>query len=111
MNDCVTMNDCVLNDCLLSLVVNPAVEDAVTDWLLEQDAVSGFSKHPIAGHGSSERSMTLAEQVAGRQRQVLFQLQLPCTVARLLLEQIRTEFRGSGMHYWLVPVLDGGHVA
>jgi len=98
-------------NCLLNLVVTPEVEDAVTDWLLERDQVAGFSSHPIAGHGSSEHAMTLAEQVAGRRRQILFQLHLPVADARVLLDAIRQEFRGSGMHFWLIPVLDSGHVA
>jgi hypothetical protein len=97
-------------NCLLNLVVTPEVEDAVTDWLLERDGVSGFSSHPIAGHGSSEHAMSLAEQVAGRRRQVLFQLHLTREQADALLGAIRRDFQGSGMHYWLVPLLDSGHL-
>lgn len=97
-------------NCLLNLVVAPEVEDTVTDWLLAHVSVSGFSSHPIAGHGSSEHSMTLAEQVAGRRRQVLFQLHLPCSEARALLDSIKAEFHGSGMHYWLLPIIESGHV-
>lgn len=97
--------------CLLNLVVTPEVEDAITDWLLERDEVTGFSSHAIAGHGSSEHAMTLAERVAGRRRQVMFQLHLPVDAARVLLAAIREEFRGSGMHFWLVPLLDSGHVS
>lgn len=96
--------------CLLNLVVTPEVEDSVTDWLLERDGVSGFSSHPIAGHGSSEHAMTLAEQVAGRRRQVLFQVHLTRDAATALLAAIRQEFHGSGMHYWLLPLLDSGHL-
>ena len=97
-------------NCLLNLVVTPEVEDAVADWLLEYPIVTGFSSVPISGHGSSEKSMTLAEQVAGRRRQLLFQLHLPCVDARALLSDIKQAFRGSGMHYWLLPVIDAGHV-
>jgi len=97
-------------NCLLNLVVTPEVEDAVADWLLEYPIVTGFSSYPISGHGSSEQRMTLAEQVAGRRRQLLFQLHLSCVDAQALLADIKQAFRGSGMHYWLVPVLDAGHV-
>jgi hypothetical protein len=54
--------------------------------------------------------MTLAEQVAGRCRQQLFQLHLPRVDAQALLSDIKQVFRGSGMHYWLLPVIDAGHV-
>lgn len=97
-------------NCLLNLVVSPEVEDMVTDWLLAHVAVGGFSSHPIAGHGSSEHAMTLAEQVAGRRRQILFQMHLPSTEANRLLEGIKHEFHGSGMHYWLLPILASGHL-
>jgi hypothetical protein len=97
-------------NCLLNLVVSPEVEDSITDWLLAHVAVGGFSSHPIAGHGSSEHSMTLAEQVAGRRRQVLFQMHLPCAQARALLAAIKTDFHGSGMHFWILPILESGHV-
>jgi hypothetical protein len=96
--------------CLLNLVVSPAVEDTVTDWLLTHEGVSGFSTYPISGHGSSEHAMSLAEQVAGKRRQVLFQLLLPCAAGESLLAEIRRDFRGSGMHYWLMPVLESGHL-
>lgn len=96
--------------CLINLVVTPEVEDAVTDWLLERDGVAGFSSHPIAGHGSSVHAMSLAEQVAGRRRQILFQLYLPLDEAQALLAAVRQDFAGSGMHFWLLPVLDSGHV-
>lgn len=96
--------------CLLNLVVNPAIEDAVGDWLLAHDQISGFSSINIAGHGSSEQSMNLAEQVAGRQRQVLFQSHLPCTLAYAIIDSINHEFKGSGIHYWLLPVLASGRI-
>lgn len=96
--------------CLLNLVVSPEVESPVSDWLLAHPGVSGFSSHTIAGHGSSEHSMTLAEQVAGKRRQVMFQLHLPCAAARSLLEEIKVEFANSGMHYWLQPVIESGHL-
>lgn len=98
------------NICLLNLVVTPEVEDAVTDWLLEREEVSGFSSYPISGHGSSARAMTLAEQVAGKRRQILFQLHLETTRAQRLLTSIKQDFNGSGMHYWLLPLLEAGHV-
>lgn len=96
--------------CLLNLVVAPAVEDTVTDWLLVRDSVTGFSTYPISGHGSSEHAMSLAEQVAGKRKQILFQLLLPRAQADPLIEEIRRDFHGSGMHYWLVPILDSGHL-
>ena len=95
---------------LLSLVVSPAIEDAMVDWLLERPEVSGFTSFPIHGHGASPRSMTLAEQVAGRRRQVLFQTHLPQAQAEALIPGLKQAFAGSGMHYWLLPLAAAGHL-
>jgi len=97
--------------CLLSLVAAPAIEDALVDWLLAQSALSGFTSAPVSGHGSSPHSMSLAEQVAGRRRQVLFQCHLSREQAVEIIAGLRAEFAGSGLHYWLVPIIDAGHLA
>ena len=57
-----------MEQCLLVLVVKPSIENAVIDWLLEHDDISGFTSIPISGHGVSVHSMTIAEQVAGQKR-------------------------------------------
>jgi hypothetical protein len=99
-----------MQDCLLVLIVSPSVEHAVVDWLLENETVPGFTSQPISGHGSSPHALTTAEQVAGRQRQVQFQLHLPEATARTLVTALRRDFRGSGMHYWILPLLEAGHL-
>ena len=96
--------------CLLVLVVKPPIESAVIDWLLERDDIAGFTSIPVNGHGVSVHSLTAAEQVAGRQKRVMFQMHLAEPVARNILKAAQDTFRGSGMHYWLLPVLSAGHI-
>ncbi len=95
---------------LVSIVVAPSVEDNMVDWLLARDEVSGFTSMPVSGHGSSAHSMSLAEQVAGRQRKILFQTHLPEPQALALVEGLKREFKNCGIHYWLVPLVAGGHL-
>ncbi len=99
-----------MSNLLLHLIVPTALEDALAEWLLERDDVPGFSSLPIAGHGSSEHSMTLAEQVAGRSRRVLFLVELPQPVAEQVLVDLRGAFAGTGLHWWLLPVLATGRL-
>jgi hypothetical protein len=99
-----------VSDCLLNLIVAPSIEPAVTEWLLEREDVPGFSSLPIAGHGSSEQSMTLAEQVTGRSKRVLFLIQLGQADAERLLAELGRSFAGSGLHFWMTPVLRAGHL-
>lgn len=95
---------------LLSLVVSPMIEDAMVDQLLEHEAVSGFTSYPINGHGASIHSLTPAEQVSGRQRQILFQTYLVSDQVDGVIKQLKEEFSGSGIHYWVVPLLDSGRI-
>ncbi|MCG6943164.1 MAG: DUF3240 family protein [Thiohalocapsa sp.] len=99
-----------MSDSLLHLIVPTSIEDALVEWLLERDDVPGFSSLPISGHGSSEHSMSLAEQVAGRTRRVLFLLQLPQPVAERVLAALQSDFAGTGLHWWLTPVLAAGRL-
>ncbi len=95
---------------VLNLIAPPEVAEALAEWLLEREDVPGFTSMPVSGHGSSEHSMTLAEQVAGRSRRVLFLIQLPQETARAILDDLGLVFRGAGLHYWLLPVIEGGRL-
>ena len=95
---------------LISIVVSTAIEDTLVDWLLERDEVTGFTSLPINGHGSSVHSLSLREQVAGSKKQILFQIYLPAQQARLIIESLKQDFTGSGLHYWVVPVEDAGRL-
>ncbi|RME32849.1 MAG: DUF3240 domain-containing protein [Gammaproteobacteria bacterium] len=95
---------------LLNLVVKPAMEAALVEWLLEQESIKGFSSYPVRGHGSSPASLSLAEQVAGTRSQYLYQIVLEQGQSQRLLELLREQFGGSGMHYWVNPVLQEGHL-
>jgi len=95
---------------VLNLIAPPEVAEALAEWLLEREDVPGFTSMPVSGHGSSERSMTLAEQVAGRSRRVLFLVHVPKDTARAILDDLGQLFAGAGLHYWLVPVIEGSHL-
>ncbi len=99
-----------MEQCLLVLIVTPSLENAVIDWLLERDDIAGFTSMPTNGHGVSIHSMTTAEQVAGRQKQVMLQMHLPEPEARDILMAAQQSFSGCGMHYWLSPILLAGHI-
>lgn len=93
---------------VLNLIAPPEVAEALAEWLLDRADVPGFTSLPASGHGSSEHSMTLAEQVAGRSRRVLFLIRVPAQTARAILDDLAGAFRNAGLHYWLLPVIEGG---
>lgn len=96
--------------CLLSIVITPAVEETLVDWLLERNELSGFSSHPIDGHGSRPGDLSLAEQVTGRQRKILFTVHTGCDRMGVLVEALKQDFPGAGLHYWIVPLLEAGRI-
>ncbi len=96
---------------LLSIIVSPAIEDGLIDWLLAAEDVTGFTRFPVSGHGSSAHSsMSPAEQVAGSRRKTLFQTHLPQPQALRLIKKLEQDFGNCGVHYWLTPLLAGGHL-
>jgi len=97
-----------MNNCLLTIYVPPTLEETLEDWLLENEAISGFSTMEGFGHGSRPSGMTLLEQVTGHQRRVQFLIETDLQVAAKLLSSLREKFAGVGLHYMLTPLLEAG---
>lgn len=97
-----------MEKCLLVIYAPPALEETLDDWLLESEAVTGFSTVDAYGHGQRPSGMSLLEQVTGHQRRVQFNIAAPREVAERLLEHLREKFSGTGLHYMLMPLLESG---
>ena len=95
---------------LVSINVPPLLEEAVVDCLLAIEAADGFSSLVVNAHTSDHESLSLAEQVAGRQKQIRFQMYLPEQQLGVLIQQLKQCFSGSGIHYWVLPVLESGYI-
>lgn len=93
---------------LLSLLSTPKLEEQLVDWLLEADSTLEFVCFALDAHHSSNTPMSLSEQVAGRRRQILFQIRTDTAQARELLKLIKCDFAGTGLQYWLSPLLEMG---
>lgn len=94
---------------LFTLTASPSLEDALVDWLLKHEA-QGFSSHCVNGHSGRLEGLTLAEQVSGRKRQVRFEMHIPADKLNYLLEQLKQEFGGANLHYWITPLVESGHI-
>lgn len=93
---------------LLTLIAPPALEESLIDWLLERPATSGFLSMRVETHGSQHGLLTIAEQVSGRQRKVMFQVKLSADAQATLIEQLQQNYRGAGIEYWTCPISDAG---
>jgi hypothetical protein len=95
---------------LITLNVPVSLEEAVVDSLLMLESEHGFSSFPVSSHDHRNEGLSLAEQVTGRQKKVRFQMYVPEQGLAQLLEQLRAEFSGSGIRYWVLPVVENGMI-
>jgi hypothetical protein len=95
---------------LVTINVHPSLEDAVVDCLLTFEYEDGFSSFQVYAHDHRNEGLSLAEQVTGRQRKIRIQLYVPEHDLQALLDQLNADFPGSGIHYWVLPVIAGGYI-
>lgn len=91
-------------DWLIALTVPPALEEAVVDWLLDLEDCTGFTTYTVSGHSGAAEGLTAAEQVSARKQQVRFELHVPASGVAPALESLRADFRGTGIHFWTMPL-------
>ena len=96
--------------CLLVLIAPPQIEEPLVDFLLEREHFSGFSAQKIDG-SPAHGTLTLAEQVTGRKRQVMLHVHADCAWVRELVAGLAETFPGAGLHYWIMPVIEAGPIA
>jgi len=104
MNDAFTSVAVVIN-------VAPAAEERVVDWLLERSPNGGFTTYAVHGHGSSPETLSVAEQVIGRQKRIEFRAELPAHALDDFLAELMAAFDGSDAYYFVFPVLRSGHLS
>lgn len=93
---------------LVTLNVPPSLEEVIVDCLLTFESEHGFTSFPVFAHDHRNEDLSLAEQVSGRQKKIRFQMYVEEQVLSALLVQLRQEFAGAGIRYWVMPVVDHG---
>lgn len=99
------MND---KNYLVTINVPPSLEETFVDCLLTLESEFGFSSFQVNAHDHKNENLSSAEQVFGRQRKIRFQMYLSEAGLPELLAHLKNEFTGSGIHYWVMPVLENG---
>ncbi len=93
-----------LEQALVVITTAPTLEEPLIDWLLAREHQAGFTSMPVFGHSSRQDHLTSAEQVSGRQHRLQFQIQLALASAESFVREMRKEFEGADLHYWIQPV-------
>ncbi len=99
-----------MQQCLMVLIATPKIEAVLLEWLLAKEDVPTFASLPVDGHGIEHHHLSMAEQVAGRQRQIMFQIPLELEAARRLAAALKEDFGQAELSYWLIPILEGGPI-
>ena len=97
-------------DYLITLHVPPSLEEAVVDCLLSFESAQGFSSFAVNAHHHSNHGSSLSELVSGRQRKISFQMYVEKNDIGAVLNQLKTDFSGAGLHYWVTPVIEQGAI-
>jgi hypothetical protein len=63
-----------------------------------------------SGHDHRNQNLSIAEQVSGRQDKIRFQMYIPEQALPELLDKLKGDFSGSGIHYWVMPVIKSGYL-
>jgi hypothetical protein len=95
---------------LLTLIAPVYLEEILVDWLLEHSPEGGFCSGPVNGHATGQQHLTLSEQVAGRKRQIRFEVHAGVDEIQTMIESLHRDHAGARIHYWVVPVSGAGKV-
>jgi hypothetical protein len=87
------------------------MEERVFDTLLMLPGVAAFTSMTAAAHGLPHAQLSPAEQVLGKARMTQVQVLLGAGDHSTVLEHLRNQFAGSGLRYWLLPVIEAGEFA
>lgn len=97
-----------MSELCLTLICSPSLEEKLLDMLLIDPAVTLFTSAATAAHGASAGQMSAAEQVLGRALGTQIQVIFAAENQEALLDRLRQQFVGTGLRYWISPILEHG---
>jgi len=100
-----------MSECCLTLLVPSALKAPMLDALLMAAPANLISSAPAAVHGLSDQAMSTSEQVLAMVGMTQVQVFLALADSDQVVASLGRQFAGSGVRYWLVPVLGGGELA
>jgi hypothetical protein len=102
------MNEITPGNLLVVMSVLPSLEEPVIDWLLARRDEGFTTSLNVYGHSSSHENLSPAEQVSGRQKRIIFQVEINTEEKDQFLAELKERFAGASIHYWIHPVIASG---
>lgn len=94
----------------LTLNVPRVLEERLVDWLLARDDVMGFTSYSVQGHAARDEDLSVAEQVAGRQRRHEIRVELRSIDLDAFIVALTLDHGGADLYWFVVPVVRSGHL-
>ena len=95
----------------LTLLCPPAFEERLLDGLLMMSQVAIFTSTAASAHGLQHHRLSANEQVLGLALMTQVQALVSEQDCATVLTTLKQQLRGSGLQYWLTPVLEAGEFA
>lgn len=100
-----------MSELCLTLLCPLTVEEKLLDLLLLLPTTTTFTSTPTAAHGLAVDHLSETEQVMGRARATEIQVLFAAADKTALLDAIRQQMAGTGIRYWVTPVVEAGEIA
>ena len=95
---------------LLIMMVPGELRDDVVDSLSGCEGISGFNMTTMAGFSKEHSQYDLREQVEGYPKFFKFEVMHARPQQATLLAALRPVCSSANIRYWIVPVLEQGHI-
>jgi hypothetical protein len=99
-----------MSEVCLTLLCPASLKEGLFDLLLMSSDVLVFTSTATAVHGLTAVSMSTNEKVLGHTIATSIQFTLPEERCAEILKQVWQRFAGSGIRYWISPVLASGEL-
>lgn len=99
-----------MSELCLTLLCPPEVEEKLLDLLLMSPNATVFTSTPTAAHGMAHENLDQTGQVLGRARAAELKIIFAAAEKAALLENIRQQFAGTGLRYWVTTVVEAGEI-
>jgi hypothetical protein len=95
---------------LLVMMIPTSLKDDMVDCLMSCEAISGFNMTATAGYSKEHSQYDLREQVQGHRQFAKFEVMHRPAQQIELLATVRVVCSAASIRYWIVPVLEQGHL-
>lgn len=97
-----------MSELCLTILCPPALAEQVLDTLLTMPEISFFTSNAASAHGLQHSVLSATEQVLGMARMTQIAALLSHANLDQILAHLRSELSGTGLKYWISPVIEAG---